>query len=178
MSKSPQSGKRVGWVPLVVVLTLVVLAVLGNPTAADDPLTELVVKVEEDWKLVVKEPSKSLASPQVSTQMARHPWTSRVCNFHLNACDVPTISQGGLQLQVWQDSTNLAVLTSSSRAVMDTPNEEVAWTQYLRIDEGKVKFGISKASSQTWGDFSGAEVTIPTGGTSLDWYNPQYSQAN
>src|SRR3954452_15017333 len=65
-----------------------------------------VVRVEEDWCLLVNAPDTYRSSPQVSTQMARSPTTTRFCNFHVNSCDVPVFQQGGLQLQVWKGDTN------------------------------------------------------------------------
>ena len=110
--------------------------------------------------------------------MSRSPWAPRFCNFHLNSCDVPSFAQGGLQLQVWRDSTNLAVVTSSNRATMTTSNELVEWTQYMKLTGASLTFGISSASSQTWGDFSGVQVQIPGGSLLLDEYSADYSQQN
>ena len=147
------------------------------PSSADLPLLNLfasVYRVEEDWTLTVNQPNADVASPQVSTQMARAPWASRFCNFHLNSVDVPSFAVGGLQLQAWKDTTNLAVYTSPNSAVMGTNNELVTWTQYLRNDTGQLRFGIGTlqsgvpgSSSQTWGDFSGIEITVPSGSTDL-----------
>src|SRR5262249_28717603 len=125
-------------------------------------------------------------SPQVSTQMKRAPWSSRFCNFHLNAVDVPSFCVGGLQLQAWQGDTNLAVYTSPNSAVMATDNELVTWTQYMRIVNGELRFGIGsfdptipKPSSTTWGDFSpGMEITVPGALPDLSNYDPTYSAQN
>lgn len=133
-----------------------------------------VVRIEEDWSLQVNSPDTGRSSPQVSTQMARIPNAIRFCNFHLNSRDVPTYQQGGLQLQVWQGTTNTAVLTMQSN-VMSAANELVTWTQYLRKDGSSLKFGISDASSTTWGDFSGQEVTVPGSSTNLGNYSSDYS---
>ena len=82
-----------------------------------------------------------------------------------------------MQLQVWQGDSNLSAQTSSSRETLNTPDEKVTWTQYLKKDS-VLKFGVSAASSQTWGDFSGVEVTIPGGSTNLDTYSADYSKSN
>jgi hypothetical protein len=150
------------------------------------PTVPSVIRVEEDWSLTVSHPNSDVGSPQVSTQMARCPWTSRFCNFHLNAVDVPSFCVGGLQLQAWKGSTNLATYTSPNSAVMGTDNELVTWTQYLRIDNGVLKFGIGTvesnpgASSTTWGDFSGSgmEITVTGARPDLSNYDPTYSVQN
>jgi hypothetical protein len=139
-----------------------------------------VARIEEDWELTVNEPNPDLASPQVSTQMARAPGAARFHNFHLNSVDIPAFSLGGLQLQNWRDTTNLGVYTSSNSAIMATPNELVTWTQYLGRAEGDtvIRFGISGASSTTWGDFSGMQIDIPRGDRHLNDYDPTYSLQN
>jgi hypothetical protein len=137
-----------------------------------------VVRVEEDWTLTLNEPNAAVASPQISTQMARAPYAPRFCNFHLNSCDIPRFAQGGLQLQVWKGSDTLAVQTSPNGAIMSTSNELVTWTQYIRKDGTVLKFGVKDASSTTWGDFSGMEVTIPNGTPDLNDYSSEYSTQN
>jgi hypothetical protein len=137
-----------------------------------------VVRVEEDWSLLVNQPDLAQASPQVSTQMARSPTALRFSNFHLNSCDIPSFQQGGLQVQVWEGNTNLAVKTSDNRNAMSTDKELVTWTQYLRPDTGVLKFGISAASSQTWGDFSGIAIVLPGANTDLNSYSSNYSVQN
>jgi len=167
-----------GWrlLALAVVGALTPLVAPVSRTVADDPIS--VVKVEEHWSLVINDPDPSISSPQVSTQMARSPWAARFVNFHINSCDIPAYAQGGLQMQVWRADVNLAVMTSPSRATMSTSNELVEWTQYLKQDGTGLTFGISSASSQTWGDFSGVQVQLTAGSTVLDNYSADYSQQN
>jgi hypothetical protein len=139
----------------------------------------VVVRVEEDWSLLVNQPDQNFAAPQVSTQMARAPWAPRFCNFHINSTDIPAFASGGLQLQVWKGSSNLAYLNSSTSPVLATNNELITWTQYLTQNgSGGLTFGISAASSQTFGDFSGMSLDIPGGSTVLDNYSPDYSLQN
>lgn len=152
------------------------LLVLAGRTPADSSAS--VVRVEEDWSLTVSEPNADIASPQVSTQMARAPWAARFCNFHLNSSDVPTFSQGGLQLQAWNGNSNIAVYTGPSAAIMSTSNELVTWTQYLSNETGSLSFGVKAASSTTWGDFSGIQITVPNASTYLGGYDVTYSMQN
>jgi hypothetical protein len=165
---------------LLVLLSLLALAVpFAGQTAADvQSLGATVIRVEEDWTLTVNQPSWETASPQVSTQMCRGTGATRFCNFHLNSLDIPQYAQGGLQLQVWMGSTNLAAVPSDSRNIMDTPNETVTWTQYLKSSGNQLIFGISAASSQTWGDFSGMQTVVPGSWTILDNYSSDYSVQN
>ena len=137
-----------------------------------------LIRVEEDWSLAVNQVDSNLAAPQVSTQMARAPWAPRFCNLHLNSTDLPAFAVGGLQVQAWNGTTNIAGYTSPNSAIMATDNEMVTWTQYLRVSNGQLYFGISAASSQTWGDFSGMEINVPGSKPDLSNYDPTYSQQN
>ena len=171
-------GRRL--LSLIALLSLAVLysSVLAQWAAGQAAAPPYVVRVEEDWTLTVNQPEGESAAPQVSTQMARSPLAWRFVNFHLNSCDLPQFSSGGLQLQTWFGNTNEAVYTSPNGTIMGTDNELVTWTQYLDNTSGQLVFGISAASSTTWGNFSGMSVTVPSGHTSLDNYSADYSAAN
>jgi hypothetical protein len=141
--------------------------------------TASVIRVEEDWSLMVSQPDPTSAAPQVSTQMARNWTTSRFGNLHLNSTDIPAFALGGLQLETWKGSTNLGYQNSSTSPVMSTNNELITWTQYLaQNSSGGLTFGISAASSQTFGDFSGLSLPISGSSSNLSDYDPTYSQYN
>jgi hypothetical protein len=163
------------------------LAGLGAalPAPVSVPAGLHVVRVEEDWSLSVNNPDSGLAAPQVSTQMARAPWAPRFCNLHLNSTDLPTFAIGGLQLQSWLGAQNLNAYTSPNGAIMATPKELVTWTQYMRVDStqlyfgvGTVQPGVAGSASQTWGDFSGMEISVPGSTPCLDYYDRSYSENN
>ncbi len=174
---------RVGfrWFASALALAIVLSAALCLGTALGQTPGSLlpnVVRIEEDWSLQVSQPSANLSCPQVSTQMAPSPDSTQFYQFHLNSQDVPKFVQGGLQLQAWDSTGTLVVKTSNSRSTMSTPNELVTWTQYLQRDVVGLKFGISGASSQTWGDFSGNEFKVPGADSVLDNYSVDYSVQN
>jgi hypothetical protein len=160
-------------------------ALSGHLAAQSGGSSPRVVRVEEDWSLSLNQPDSSLGAPQVSTQMARAPWAARFCNLHLNSTDLPTFAVGGLQLQAWNGSTNINVLTSPNSAILATDNELITWTQYMRVDSttlyfgiGTVQPGVAGASSQTWGDFSGMEIAVSGAAANLSSYDPSYSANN
>src|SRR5262245_13872484 len=74
--------------------------VLSPALASADPY---VVKVEEDWELVLLEPDTAVTGPQLTCTMAptASPDALRVA-FDVNHASVPSFSSGGMQLQVWQ----------------------------------------------------------------------------
>lgn len=175
VSRSRFSGWRLRPLAAGAALVVLLLALAGQTPAGSNATA---IRVEEDWSLTVSEPNADIASPQVSTQMARAPWATYFCNFHLNSSDVPTFSQGGLQLQAWNGNNNVAVYTGSNATVMSTSNELVTWTQYLSNETGSLTFGVKTASSTTWGDFSGIQITVPNAGTGLSNYDVTYSMQN
>jgi hypothetical protein len=162
--------------PAAATALALLLFVLAGRTPAGSGATP--IRVEEDWSLTVNQPNSDTASPQVSTQMARAPWAPRFCNLHLNSSDVPTFAQGGLQLQAWQGSNNIAVYTCPNSAIMSTNNELVTWTQYLSNETGQLTFGVKAASSTTWGDFSGVHISVPNASTDLSNYDVSYTMQN
>jgi hypothetical protein len=137
-----------------------------------------LVRVEEDWVLLVNTPNANLSCPQVSVQMAPSPDSTEFYQFHLNSQDIPQFVQGGLQLQAWSGTTVLAVKTSPDMQTLCNNGELVTWTQYLKQKEEGLEFGISAASSTTWGDFSGASFVVNGDYTVLDNYSPDYSVHN
>ena len=169
---------------IIGLLVLPLCALLGAPPAngglmggaAGQPGS--VVRVEEDWILIVNQPDQNVAAPQLSSQMAQDGTGSIFCNLHLNSRDFPKYGAGGLQVQIWSGRSNVASKTWDTSAVMNTPNEVVTWTQYLDVNKGPMTFGISAASSETWGDFSGQQIGVPTNVVSLDNYTVDYSVAN
>src|SRR5438552_356913 len=144
---TPVQWKRKYLVPLAAWLAVTAFwMATGERTKAFDGGDSSVVRVEEDWELIVAEPAQDRAAPQVSTQMSRSNTASRFCNFHLNSFDIPNYKQGGLQLQVWRGQDYLGYTNSVSSDVLNTSNERLSWTQYLNRDGGSLSFGISAAS--------------------------------
>jgi hypothetical protein len=170
---------------LVILATAWTLAILGfsrvspaDPPHLIDADTVTAVRVEEDWSLTVGTPNANLSCPQLSVQMAADPSSSQFYQFHLNFQDTPSFVQGGLQLQAWNDSSLMAVSTSPDTQTMATPNELITWTQYLERDPSGLTFGISAASSTTWGDFSGNSFHVNGADSVLDNYSSAYSVQN
>jgi hypothetical protein len=153
----------------------------GGSTTVLPTVLPTVVRIEEDWALTVGTPNANLSCPQVSVQMAPSPDSTEFYQFHLNSQDIPKFVQGGLQLQAWNDTTVLAVKTSPDMQTLGTAGELITWTQYLaKQNDGSkgLAFGISAASSVTWGDFSGASFVVNGDYTVLDNYSPDYSVQN
>jgi hypothetical protein len=161
-------------------LLLVALVLAGwSEAVAQEPT---VVRVEEDWELVVGDPDPATSTPQVICIISPQGDTNGVYGaFELNARSIPTFEAGGLQLQVWDDEIELSNRRHPNGYLMQESGETVTWTQSMAVDEGALTFDISSGTSSTWGTFGGVGVlraVVETSLENLDSYDPAVSVAN
>ena len=138
-----------------------------------------VVRVEEDWELVVAEPDANNNAPQVSCVTSP---VGNVESFHaalvLNYQGLPEFVPGGIQLQVWNNETPQLWRKFPNTALMAHPGETVRWTQVMELTECGLTFEIINGSSTTWGSFGGQgylKKNIYTSLPSLNAYSPDTS---
>lgn len=112
-----------------------------------------VVRVEEDWKLVLNDPNTSVDSPQFHTTMSPVPGVeSYYAVVTWNYYEAPDFVAGGLQLHSWNGDTEIrrrGVMT----APLSTTAETITWTQALQTDGIMLVFSIQNGNSATWGAF-------------------------
>jgi hypothetical protein len=161
-------------------LLLIALVLAGWPEAVAQDAT--VVRVEEDWELVVGDPDPATSTPQVICIISPQGDTNGVYGaFELNARSIPTFEAGGLQLQVWDDEVELSNRQHPIGLLLQQSDETVTWTQSMAVDEGALTFDISGGTSSTWGAFGGVGVlraVVETSLENLDSYDPAVSVAN
>lgn len=128
--------------------------------AGGDPGSAHIVRVEEDWVMVLNEPNYSTDAPQLHTMMSPYP---EIGSFYgqisWNYRDQPEYRSGGMQMSLWNDEEFLA-RRNLEWARLDTVAETVTWTQVLDLDSGYVYFRVENGSSVTWGAFGGALTTV------------------
>jgi hypothetical protein len=138
-----------------------------------------IVKVEEDWELVVSEPDVSVCAPQVTTVMSPVGHLDGVYNaFDFNHESQPGFVAGGMQLQVWNGETPVALRRSREGENLGTNNETITWTQAMKVENGTLSFWLKNGSSSSWGNFGGwndTSVSVATSLTSLHTYSPLVS---
>jgi hypothetical protein len=141
-----------------------------------------IVRVEEDWELVVATPDPTTDGPQVTTLISpRSHVGAAYATFELNHQSLPEYTAGGLQLQVWVDELPVVHRRFPSPEVMATPGETVQWTQSMALEDGTLTFEIAGGSSTTWGSFGGQgylKATVPTLVDTLGAYHPSVSVTN
>ncbi len=141
-----------------------------------------IVRVEEDWELVVGEPNPVNDAPQITSVIS--PFAdvgSLYAAFEVNARSLPAFVPGGLQLQIWNGETVLSNRKFPSGAVLSHPGETVCWTQSIALSDGSLTFEITNGSSTTWGAFGGQgylKAGVPTTLADLSAYDPNVSAQN
>ena len=163
-------------------------ASLEGPNGADSPWVDgsafdempgvPLVRVEEDWQLVVSGPDVDICAPQLGTVMT--PFSS-AAGFHLtfaiNHRSNQGFQPGGMELQVWYQGVLLGS-TSTGDSVLNTDNEEIRWTQKLELRNHRLWFSIVDGQSSTWGTFGQGEsmhLSIATTLPDLNEYHPSIS---
>jgi len=148
--------------------------------SAAEPL--VVVRVEEDWELVVATPNPTSTAPQVTCALSPTSDVDAVyAAFELNHQSQPAFTPGGMQLQIWNNETPVSSHKFPQAGQMATPNETVRWTQTMALESGTLQFEITGGTSTTWGNFGGQgylKAAVNTNLTDLNAYDPAVSVSN
>lgn len=149
-------------------------AVPSIATAAD------VMRVEEDWQLVVNQPDANLNGPQVTCIISPATADVAYCAFDVNYNTQPSYSAGGLQMHLWNPDQPIVVSTFPATGTMQQANETVTWTQSMSISQGVLSFAVKNGQSATWGTFdnSSQPLLASTTAANLDSYDPNVSLSN
>src|SRR5262245_48907023 len=160
--------------PLLVAAALMGVASTGR---ADD-----IVRVEEDWELVLGNPDANSVGPQVVTTMSpRDGIDGTFFTMELNHRSAPTWTPGGISIHRWSGDWRMGSYDRSDRTVMATTSEMVKWTQALYFDNGRLNFKVYDGTSTTWGAFGytgTVKLDCGWGVLHLNSYTPAVSVAN
>lgn len=141
-----------------------------------------VVRVEEDWELVIATPDVDSDSPQVTCVISPSGDTdSLYATFEVNHRSLPAFTPGGLQLQVWSGETALAQHAAPNTEQLNVPGEVIRWTQAMDVSTGHLVFEIINGTSSTWGEFGGQgylRAVVPSAVADLNGYQPDVSVRN
>jgi hypothetical protein len=161
----------------LVAVSMVLLFPLLGDTAWSQ--STRIVRVEEDWELVIGQPDAEVDAPQVACLMSpvgNVEWFH--ASFEINHQSQPEFTPGGLALQVWEGEVPYRDRSVTNIAVMSQDGETVAWTQSMRLADGQLIFEILNGTSRTWGNFgapNGLKTAVPTALADLNGYNPAVS---
>jgi len=160
-----------------------VIAVLGSatlwPSFASAPVSEPVVRIEEDWELEVNEPNGDTTAPQFHTVMSPvSGLESYFAQTLWNYRETPDFVSGGVQLHCY-NGKDLLKKRSIESGTLSTAAETITWTQSLDTDGTTLTFTIFNGVSSTWGSF-GKDMNISSTANmaQLNDYSPATSVAN
>lgn len=138
-----------------------------------------VVRVEEDWELVIGTPDSKNAAPQVTCVMAPVDNLNGVyTTFLVNHRNTPKFMAGGMELQAWNATQALVSSQSSSSAVLETAQETIRWTMVMRLQDDHLIWELVNGQSTTWGEFGGEgaiRITLNSDLSNLNGYSPTIS---
>lgn len=140
-----------------IAVCLCILPVAGLSNAQD----QRVVRVEEDWELVVETPDPLQDAPQVSTFMSPFDSLDELYfGVDLNHAQKANYDGGGFQTKAMNGSTLMADALSFAGDNLSQSGEVVRWTQLMAIVDQELVFAIKNGTSQSWGSFGGPETLV------------------
>ena len=138
-----------------------------------------VLRVEEDWRLVLGDPEPLLDSPQFSTWMSP---TGSLDSEHFcvdfNHAQRPDFSSGGFQTKALVGDSIMEDSLSENGDNLSQYGETVTWTQMMAIHSGRLYFAVKDGNSTSWGTFGGASTVVKfqqTPVSDLGGYSPEKS---
>ncbi len=137
-------------------------------------------RVEEDWELVISEPSPEDEAPQILNVISPNGTQDNdFFVFELNHCTQPDYTAGGLQLQHWVGQGVQSWRTIDNSSKLTTPQETITYTLRMRLLGDLLSVSVRNGESQTWGDFHSDPLRIAhdTSLTSLNGYRSSNSVA-
>jgi hypothetical protein len=163
----------------VAAVVIVALALLSQSAGA---LGQNIVRIEEDWTLEVGQPDANSVGPQVLVTMSpQDSLEGTYFTLEINHRSTPSWSPGGISIHRWTGEACNASFDRADRAVMESNQEVVTWTQALYFDSGKLIYKVFNGTSSTWGPFGFSnllKLDVTSGASNLNGYSPEVSVAH
>ena len=159
--------------PRLAVFLAVLFLPLASRLAADE---YRIVRLEEEWELVVTDPDVETAGPQITCILApRGVGTGTFATLELNHSSEYEFTPGGVHLQLWDGETHQGVRSVNLYTPLAQRNETIRWKQAMSLSNGVLTFEIKEGQSTTWGNFTDSgtlKFQTPSPATSLNSYSP------
>ena len=163
----------------IAVGVIVALVVLSQTATV---LGQNIVRIEEDWTLEIGEPDPNSVGPQVLATMSPHGnLDGTYFTLEINHRSAPSWSPGGISIHRWTGEARNASFDRADRAVMESNQEVVTWTQALYLDSGKLVYKVFNGTSSTWGPFGFSnllKLDVASSASNLNGYSPVISVAH
>lgn len=138
--------------------------------------SQRIVRVEEDWQLVVETPDPLQDAPQVSTWMSpTNSLSGDYFGVDFNHAQRSNYEGGGYQTKAMNGSTLVEDRLNSAGQNLQHQGETLVWTQALAIENQELVFWIKNGTSTSWGSFGGMDTLIrrSTELSHLNGYDPE-----
>ena len=131
-----------------------------------------VVRVEEEWEVLIGSPDPFLDMPQIVTVFGpADPNTGVHAVFELNHGTLPEFGEGGMQLQYWSGETLKGYRRQKAPTEFSTAGETVKFTTVTEIENGNLTMSVTNGKSRTFGNFgdeSSLRIQVQTNLSNLD----------
>ncbi|MEW6253218.1 MAG: hypothetical protein AB1716_21475 [Planctomycetota bacterium] len=156
---------------------LLLLPARGLPRAEADG-GEMILMVEEDWKLILNEPGALKNAPQFHTVMSPDlNLNGSYAQVLWNYREYPSYAPGGLQLDGWHGDVKTRTLTVGEEPLSSSA-ETITWTQRLATSGSQLAFQVLNGNATSWGSFGGENMTMSFWAAvpDLNHYSPLFSK--
>jgi len=163
----------------VIARSLILICLLSQTALAQTSPT--LVRVEEDWILLVDEPDSPLASPQILNVISPNQNLDGIFGLvQLNHRSDPSFYAGGQQVQAWIGPSLVGYASGTKTAVLYRTADQITYTVSMERVSTGIRFQLKNGRSRTWGRFAWTpvSVTVPTTDKDLSAYTPEFSAAN
>lgn len=147
-----------------------------------------IIKIEEDWELVIATPDPQADCPQIVTVFGpTNPNFGTHTVFELNHGTLPSYSEGGMQLQVWTGNLLVGYRSQFSPTELRYTGETVRYTTRCEIRKSdynydgywnRLRMEVVNGTSTTWGEFGGStslRISLWTSRDDLNPFDPNHS---
>lgn len=138
-----------------------------------------ILRVEEDWEVLVATPDPNSDIPQIVTVFGpTNAYFDTHTLFELNHGTLPGFGEGGMQLQVWYGDWLVGYLRQQAPVELAIPNEKIRYTTVTAINGDFLDMAIINGTSSTFGQFgqdNSLRARLYTSRTHLNPYKPNNS---
>lgn len=120
-----------------------------------------IVRVEEDWEVVIGDPDPEADLPQVVTVFGpTNAFFGTHTVFELNHGTLPSFVAGGMQIQVWWGESLVGYKQQNQPVQLAIAGEIVRYTTVTELSNHVLKMRVVNGTSETWGGFGGGSLML------------------
>ncbi len=155
-------------------LTLILTLCCGTSALAWEPTD--VVKVEEEWEVVIGQLGADIVAPYVTTVISPVADADELhCLFALNPRDESENLMGGTQMLIKNEGAEIGNEVENVGVATTCESETIVWTKRMTLVDTFLSFEIIDGASDSWGAFGGLETHYTTNVVNLNGYSPDVS---